>query len=589
MRQMPPHDKKHSFTGAMKKLMRYCKPYLPAIIVALVFAVLGALMSVTGPEYVGDLTDEIEEGLFGSIDMGAVLHITLILIMIYALGWIFNFIQGYIMAIMSARITKSMRSDISSKINRMPLSYFDSKQFGDTLSRVSNDVDTVGTQINSTVTDLVNAITLFLGSLIMMVITNWQMALAAVLASLLGFGLMFVIIICSQKYFVRQQRALGSVNGLIEEVYSGHMVVKAYNAEDITMEDFKKRNAELYNNGWKANFISTAMMPLMGFVGNLGYVAVCVVGSVLMLNGDADIATIVSFMMYVRLFTNPLTTIAQANTNLQSAAAAADHVFEFLGEDEMEDESGKTVRLDDVKGKVEFDHVSFGYNSDRTIIKDFSCTVEPGMKVAIVGPTGAGKTTLVNLLMRFYEVNGGSIRIDGVPLTDLTRENIHSLFSMILQDTWMFEGTIRDNIVYSKEGVTDEQVMKACETVGLAHFIKTLPNGLDTIMDDSANLSAGQKQLITIARALIEDAPMLILDEATSSVDTRTERTIKEAMDAMTDGRTSFIIAHRLSTIRDADIILVLRDGDIVEKGSHEELMARNGFYAELYNSQFED
>ena len=458
------------------------------------------------------------------------------------------------------------------------------------LSRVTNDVDTIGQTMNQSLGNLVTAVTMFLGSLIMMFTTNAIMALTAIVSTFFGFGLMMLIIRKSQKYFLGQQRSLGQLNGHVEEIYSGHNVVKAYNGEEAAQNTFDQINGELYNCAWKSQFLSGLMQPLMGFIGNLGYVAVCVMGAVLVKSGRTDFGTIIAFMVYVRQFTNPLSQIAQAATSLQSAAAASQRVFEFLDQEELADESQKTevLPVGTVKGEVEFDHVRFGYTKDKTIIHDFSAKAKPGQKIAIVGPTGAGKTTLVNLLMRFYELDGGEIRIDGKSIASLTRENVHDLFCMVLQDTWLFEGTIRENVVYSKQGVTDEQVKAACKAVGLDHFIRTLPDGYDTYLNDKANLSAGQRQLVTIARAMIENAPLLILDEATSSVDTRTEALVQAAMDKLTENRTSFVIAHRLSTIRNADLILVLKDGDVVESGNHQELLAKGGFYATLYNSQFE-
>ena len=485
-------------------------------------------------------------------------------------------------------MSQRLRSDISQKINRLPLRYFDTHSYGDVLSRVTNDVDTISQTINQSVAALVTAVVTLLGSLVMMLVTNVHMTLTAVLASLAGFVLMIFIMGRSQKYFLAQQQVLGSLNGNIEEVYSGHDVIKAYNAERKVTEEFEALNVKLFNSAWRAQFFSGLMMPIMSFIGNFGYVAVCVVGAVLVQNGTIGFATIVAFIMYVRLFTNPLSQIAQAANSLQAAAAASERVFEFLDEPELSDESQKTRRLASVKGEVEFDHVKFGYDPERIIIHDFSAKVKPGQKIAIVGPTGAGKTTMVNLLMRFYELNGGQILIDGVPTSELTRENVHELFCMVLQDTWLFEGTIRENIAYAKKGVTDGQLDRACRAAGLDHFIHTLPKGYDTVLNDKASLSAGQKQLITIARAIVEDAPLLILDEATSSVDTRTEVLIQQAMDRLTEGRTSFVIAHRLSTIKNADCILVMKDGDIIESGTHDELLKNGGFYAELYNSQFE-
>ena len=550
---------------------------------------LGSVFNIVGPELLSQITDFITEGLMTSIDLDAVVNIATILAFLYGLGFIFNYIQGYIMATVTQRVSKKLRSEISTKINRLPLKYFDSTSTGDVLSRVTNDVDMIGQTMNQSLSTLVSAITMFVGSLIMMFYTNWIMALSAVLSTILGFVLMTFIISKSQKYFAQQQKELGRLNGHIEEIYTGHHVVKVYNGEKEAKETFHEINTRLYNSAWKSQFMSGLMMPLMMFVGNFGYVVVCLVGAVLAVNGSISFGVIVAFMIYIRLFTQPLAQLAQAATNLQSTTAASERVFEFLGEEELANEGGKTLRLESAKGDVEFKHVNFGYNRDNMVIKDFSTKANAGQKVAIVGPTGAGKTTLINLLMRFYEVNGGEILIDGVPTSNLTRQNIHELFCMVLQDTWLFEGTIRENIVYSRKGVSNEQVEEACKAVGLHHFIETLPNGYDTVLDDKANLSAGQKQLITIARAMVEDAPLLILDEATSSVDTRTELLIQEAMDKLTVGKTSFVIAHRLSTIKNADLILVMKDGDIIESGKHQELLLKNGFYADLYNSQFED
>ncbi|MBR3684005.1 MAG: ABC transporter ATP-binding protein [Lachnospiraceae bacterium] len=570
------------------KLTSYLKPYMPAIVIALLCATVGAVFSIIGPDYIKDITNKIASGLMGEFDLEGVERICFILVGFYVTGAVLSYVQSYIMATVTLKFSKGLRREISFKMNRLPLKYFDSTTFGDVLSRVTNDVDTLSQTLNQSIVTLVTAVTLFFGSLFMMFKTNWIMAVTAIVSSLIGFFFMSLVIGRSQKFFMRQQKELGAINGHVEEIYSGHNIIKAYNAEERFKEQFETINQNLYESGWKAQFLSGLMMPFMGFVGNFGYVAVCVVGAALTMNDVIDFGVIVAFMMYVRLFTQPLSQMAQAATSLQSASAASKRVFDFLGEEELSDESHKTMVLTDVKGEVEFSHVKFGYDPEKIIIKDFSAKALPGQKVAIVGPTGAGKTTLVNLLMRFYELNEGEIKIDGVPLTDLTRENIHDLFGMVLQDTWMFQGTIRDNLVYSKKDVTDEDIEKACKAVGIHHFIKTLPNGYDTIMDDSANLSAGQKQLITIARAMVENAPLIILDEATSSVDTRTEVLIQEAMDRLTKGRTTFVIAHRLSTIKNADLILVMRDGDIVESGKHEELLAKGGFYAELYNSQFE-
>jgi ATP-binding cassette subfamily B protein len=481
-----------------------------------------------------------------------------------------------------------MRNGIADKINKMPLKYFDRTSFGDVISRVTNDVDAIGQTLNQSLDTLVRAVTMFVGSLIMMFHTNALMALTAVASSVVGFVFMVLIMMTSQKYFKAQQEGLGDINGHIEEIYSGHDVVKAYNGGAAAREEFERINGELCDSARKSQFLSGLMMPFMLFIGNAGYVAVCVVGASLALNGSISFGVIVAFMMYIRMFTQPLQQLAQSMQSLQRTAAASERVFEFFGEEELTDESGKENLLKNIKGDVEFKNVRFGYDKDKTIIHNFSASVKAGRKIAIVGPTGAGKTTLVNLLMRFYETDGGDISIDGVPIGRVTRENVHEQFCMVLQDTWLFEGTIKENIVYSKQNVSDGEVENACKAVGLHRFIKTLPDGYGTVLNDAASLSAGQRQLLTIARAMIQNAPLLILDEATSSVDTRTERLVQSAMDELTKGRTSFVIAHRLSTIKNADIILVLKDGDVVENGSHDALLAKGGFYAELYNSQFE-
>lgn len=587
-RKMGGGEKAKDFSGSLKKLFVYCGRYLPAIVFAMVLAVTGSILNLIGPGKVADMTNLMTEGLMTGIDVEAVVEIAVLLAALYSLGWLFSLIQGMVMATITQKVSKSLRTEISQKMNRLPLKYFDGTSTGNILSRVTNDVDTIGQTLNQSIGTLVTASAMLVGSLAMMFHTNWIMAVSAILAAFSGFGLMMFIISRSQKYFKQQQQELGTLNGHIEETYSGHNVVKAYNGEKAAKKEFHAMNQRLYNSAWKSQFMSGLMQPLMAFVGNLGYVVVCVVGAVLTLNGTISFSVIVAFMLYVRLFTQPLSQLAQAATSLQSAAAASERVFEFLGEEELSDESGKSVHLAEVDGNVEFEHIRFGYNENKTIIHDFSASVKAGQKIAIVGPTGAGKTTMVNLLMRFYEAQGGEIRIDGTPIQSLTRENVHNLFCMVLQDTWLFEGTIRENIVYSKEGVTDEQMIAACKAVGLHHFIKTLSKGYDTVLNDNASLSAGQRQLVTIARAMIENAPMLILDEATSSVDTRTEILIQNAMDKLMAGRTSFVIAHRLSTIKNADLILVMRDGDIVESGNHSELLAKEGFYAELYNSQFE-
>lgn len=525
------------------------------------------------------------------INLDSIFRIAIFLVILYIISYFANFFQGFLMATVNQRVSKNLRTAISDKINRLPLKYFDSMSYGEVLSRVTNDVDTIGQALNNSVNTLVGAAALFIGSLIMMFVTNWIMALSGVIATIIGFVIMIVIISKSQKYFMEQQAVLGQVNGIVEECYSGQEIIKAYNAEQETGEFFEKENTRLYKSAWKSQFYSGLMQPMMGFIGNFSYVVVCVVGAVLVYYNIINFSVIIAIMIYIRLFTQPLAQMAQGVTNLQSAAAASERVFEFLEQPELSDESNLTKRLEnsEIKGNVEFKHVKFGYVPEKIIIKDFSVKIKAGQKVAIVGPTGAGKTTLVNLLMKFYDVTDGDILIDGVSIKELTRENVHSIFGMVLQDTWLFQGTIKDNVRYSREDVTDEQIINACVECGIDHFVKTLPNGYDTILDDNTNISAGQKQLLTIARAMVENAPMLILDEATSSVDTRTEILIQNSMDKLTENRTSFVIAHRLSTIKNADIILVMKDGDIIEMGNHEELLAKNGFYAELYNSQFEE
>lgn len=581
-------EKAKDFKKSFASLIAYSRKYVPAIIIALILAVAGTIFSIIGPNKLQDMTDLITEGFMTGIDMDGIKEIAVLLVVLYSLGFVFTYIQNFIMATVTQKISKGLRAAISDKINKVPLNYFNKTSFGDVLSRVTNDIDMIGQTLNMSIGSLVTAVTMLVGSLFMMIYTNWIMAVTAIFSTLIGFALMMLIMGKSQKHFIRQQTELGNINGHIEEVYTGHNVVKVYNGTKKAVEEFEKINGRLYESAWKSQFLSGIMQPLMGFIGNFGYVAVCVVGAALVMNDKITFGVIVAFMIYIRLFTNPLSQIAQAATSLQTTAAASERVFEFLSAEEMEDESGKTKRLETAKGDVEFKNVKFGYVDDKIIIHNFSAHAKAGQKIAIVGPTGAGKTTMVNLLMRFYELNSGKILIDGVPTDQLTRENVHDLFCMVLQDTWLFEGTIRENIVYSKEGVTDEDIARACKAVGIDHFIRTLPDGYDTVLNDKANLSAGQKQLITIARAMIENAPLLILDEATSSVDTRTEIQIQNAMDKLTEGRTSFVIAHRLSTIKNADLILVMKDGDIIESGNHEELLAKNGFYAELYNSQFE-
>lgn len=586
-----PASKPKDFKKAIINLFGYCKDYYRLIIFAIVLSIISSIFSIIGPGRVRDIINEITIGLTSTINMEVIKDITLFLAVMYVLGAIFHYVEAYLMAIMTNKLSKNLRNKISVKINKIPLKYFDSTSYGDILSRVTNDVDTISRTLSESVSDLVSSIVLFIGVVLVMFITNPVMAITGILASLIGFSLLAFILAKSQKYYEIQQKELGNLNGHIEEAYSGHNVVKVYNNVENSKDEFEKINEKMFNSSIKSHFLSGLMPPIMGFIGNFGYVAICIVGSILVINGKINVATIVSFMMYTRLFTSPLSTIAQGFIELQSAAAASERVSEFLSESELEDESSKTLVLDrnKVEGNIEFNHVVFGYDDDKNIIKDFNVSVEKGEKVAIVGPTGAGKTTMVNLLMRFYEIKNGSITIDGVNTKDITRENVHDLFCMVLQDTWVFEGTIKENIIYNRKNITDNEVEDACRVVGLDHFIKTLPLGYDTVLGDIESLSAGQKQLLTIARGMLSDAPFLILDEATSSVDTRTEELVQKAMDALTKGRTSFIIAHRLSTIKNADLILVMKDGNIIEQGSHNELMEKNGFYTELYNSQFQN
>ena len=540
-------------------------------------------------EAMDKLPDSVYSLIAPSIDMDKVQRIGFILVTFYALSYLFSAIQGWITAGVTQRVSQQLRGDISRKINRLPMAFYNRTSTGDILSRVTNDVDLISQSLNQSIGNLITSVILLFGSLLMMLITNLWMTLTAILASLLGFVVMFAIMGRSQKYFARQQRHLGALNGHIEEMYTGHTVVKAYNGEAAAQQTFDEMNDKLRESGFRAQTLAGMMMPVMTFVGNLGYVAVCVVGGAMALNDMISFGVIVAFMMYVRYFPQPLSQIAQAVQSLQSAAAAGERVFEFLEAEEMPDESGKKSDIGAVQGTVDFDHVRFGYeDTDKIVIHDFSAHAKPGQKIAIVGPTGAGKTTMVNLLMRFHDIQSGEIRIDGVPTNEMTREAVREQFCMVLQDTWLFEGTLRENLIYCTENVSDEKMIAACKAVGLDHFIRTLPKGYDTVVGDQLSLSQGQKQQLTIARAMIADKPMLILDEATSSVDTRTEQQIQSAMDKLMENRTSFVIAHRLSTIRNADLILVMNHGDIVESGTHEELLAKGGFYADLYNSQFE-
>ncbi len=581
---------KGAFGKNIGKLLGTMKPYLVSLIISIVFAAGATVIAILAPTWLGYLTDELVKGIYGiQIDMDYIWYLAVILIVFYVAEAVLKYVSSWLMVVVTQRMCKKMRTDISHKINKVPLRYFDNHAFGDTLSVVTNDVDTIGVSMNQSVNMILNSVFMLLGVLIAMFVVSWQMALAAICVIPVMIVILVIIMHFSQPQFRKQQNELGALDGKVEESYGGQIVIKAFNAQERTAEDFEETNGKLRNATILSQAISGIMMPLMNVVSYVAYAAVLVTGGLLMANGSATVTygTITVFLAYVRLFQSPLSQIAQAFNTLQSAAAAAGRVFDFLGEGEMEDESYKTKQLTEgIRGDVEFDHVCFGYNEDRIIIPDFSATVKAGSKVAIVGPTGAGKTTMVNLLMRFYEVNSGDIRIDGVSIHDMTREEIHDIFGMVLQDTWMFEGTLRENILYDKE-CTEEHLEKICKAANIDYLVETLPGGLDYFMETGNELSGGQKQLVTIARSMVENAPMLILDEATSNVDTRTEEIIQEAMDALTAGRTSFVIAHRLSTIKNADLILVMRDGNIVEQGTHDSLMELNGFYASLYNSQF--
>ncbi len=581
---------KRGMRGILRELFSYSSKLMLPTAIALLFAVSGAILTIIGPNLLSRITDLISDSLLAEIDLEAIASIGVLLLILYGLSAVFTYVEHFIMSTVTLELSRDLRRDLSRKINRVPMKYFNTVSHGDILSRVTNDVSTLQQAIANSLPSIISAAAQFIGCLLMMFLTEWRMALAAVGVTTLGFLVMGLVMLRSQKYFAARQENLGSLNGYIEEMYSGHDVVRLSRANRKIKETFGGLNGALYDADWRSQFLSGVMQPLMTIVGNLGYVVVCVLGSALAMSGQISFGVIVAFIMYVRLFTSPLSTLAQGMTQMQTAAAAGDHIFDFLQAEELPDETGKREAPAQVRGEVEFEHVRFSYPDapDKIIIKDFSAHVLPGQKVAIVGPTGAGKTTMVNLLMRFFEINSGSIRIDGVPTSEMTRESVHNLFSMVLQDTWLFEGTVRENLVYNKTGVTDQQLEEACRACGIYHFVGTLPNGFDTVLDDSVAISAGQKQLFTIARAMVQDNPMLILDEATSSVDTRTELITQKAMDRLTQHRTSFVIAHRLSTIKNADLILVLKDGDIIEQGRHEELLKKGGFYADLYNSQFE-
>lgn len=571
----------------LSQMAPYLKGYKALFGLAVIFTIVSSTITVIGPDRLKEMTDTMTKGLAGKIDLDKIGEIALTLALLYFAGALVSYTASFIVSTLIQRFSQRLRNAIADKINKVPLKYFDSHSQGDTLSRVTNDVDLMTQSFNQSLVSMVAATILLIGSIFMMIKTNGALAATAILSVFAGFVVSTVIMAKSQPLFKKQQANLADVSGYVEEVYSGHNVVSSYNAIQQSKKQFENLNDQLFASMWKSQFFSGIMMPLMQFIGNFGYVMVCIVGATMAINGDITMGTIVAFMTYVRIFTQPIAQIAQGITQLQSANAAMGRVFEFLDEEEIEDENHKVKQLEKVEGNVNFDNVFFGYSPDKTIIHDFSAHAKAGQKIAIVGPTGAGKTTIVNLLMRFYEVDRGMISIDGVNIHDMTREEVHDAFAMVLQDTWLFEGTVKENLIYNQKHITDEQVIAAAKAVGVHHFIKTLPKGYDTVLDDSVTLSVGQKQLLTIARALLKDAPLLILDEATSSVDTRTEELIQRAMDHLMEGRTSFVIAHRLSTIRNADLILVMRDGNIVEQGSHDQLMAENGFYADLYNSQF--
>lgn len=575
---------------SLGRVFSYMRSDILGVILSLILAAAAAVLTIIGPDRIGLMTEKIREGLFTEIDMSGVARIGISLVIIYASGAIFNFIQHFVMSTVTLKASKKLRSALSVKINKVPLSYFNSTTQGNILSRVTNDVQMLQQGLSQSLPGIIGSVAQFVGCLIMMFVTEWRLALCVIAVTFVGMFILMSLMGRSQRYFVAKQEHIGTLNGYVEEMYSGHEVVRISRAGEEVVDHFEKLNRNVYDSNWKSQFISGVMQPLMMVIGNIGYVAVCVVGAALAMNGTIAFGVIISFILYVRLFTSPLTQIAQGMTNLQASAASAGRIFDLLDAPELEDESHKKAVLQSAKGHVEFEHVRFSYpdHPEKIIIKDFSATVLPGQKVAIVGPTGAGKTTMVNLLMRFFEINSGSIRIDGYPISELRRENIHNLFGMVLQDTWLFEGTVRENLVYNMEDISEEELKKACKVCGIYRFIRSLPKGFETVLSDNTNISAGQKQLMTIARAMLQNSPMLILDEATSSVDTRTEIMIQRAMDELTKGRTSFVIAHRLSTIKNADLILVMKDGDVIESGNHESLMAQNGFYTELYNSQFE-
>ena len=589
---MPQENRKEKVDiKALKKLFYFARAYWPVIILSIICAIIGAVATIVGPDKVSELINLITAGIFTEIDMPAVVHICILLIIIYSVGALFNYIQQYVMAIVTQRISKNLRSSLNQKMNKLPLNYYDKNTTGDVLSRVTNDVDTIAQTLGVSVANLISSIVLFVGVTFMMFRANWLLALVTIGCAFIGFAINALLLSKSQKFFYKRQNLLGQLNGQIEEVYTNYKVVRSYNAINNEQQVFAKTNGNLYSADWKSQFISGMMTPIMMFVGNLSTIMIFVVGVAIILGGGdiVTIGTLISFMIYSRLFSQPLSTFAQSMTSFQQSSAASRRVFEVLDEPEMQDESQKIKKLENVKGEVEFKDVNFAYIKNKPIIQNLSIKLKAGQKVAIVGPTGAGKTTIVNLLMRFYELDSGTITVDGVDIFDMKRQDVHDLFDMILQDAWLFNGTLRENLVYNKKGVTDEELDKVIKAVGLSHYVNALPNKYDTIIDGSQSLSEGQKQQITIARAMIKNSPLLILDEATSNVDTRTELVIQEAMDNLTKGRTSFVIAHRLSTIKNADLILVVQNGRIVEQGTHKELLKAGKFYAELYNSQFSE
>ena len=584
-------NKANGIRSAVPRLTDYMRSSMGVIILALILAALSAVMTILGPNQIGRIATLMSDGLTGNIDLAAIAKVGIFLAVIYVLSAVFSFIQHYTMSVVTLKMSYRMRGELSAKINRVPQKYFGTTSQGDILSRITNDVSTLQQGLTNSLPTIISAATQFVGCLLMMFVTEWRLALVSIGVTFLGMLLTVLILSRSQRYFTARQKSLGALNGYVEEMYSGQSVVRISRAEADVKKRFGGMNADVYDAEWRSQFLSGMMQPLMNVVGNTAYVVVAVLGSVLAMSGAIEFGVIVAFILYVRLFTSPLTQIAQGMTNMQTASASARRIFDFLGSEELPDESDKTAGVPAVHGAVSFDHVRFSYpdSPNKVIIKDFSAEVKPGQKVAIVGPTGAGKTTMVNLLMRFFELTGGSIRIDGVPTTELRRETLHSMFAMVLQDTWLFEGTVRENLVYNMTGITDDMLERVCRACGLDDFVHSLPQGFDTVLSESVSISAGQKQLLTIARAMLQNATMLILDEATSSVDTRTEAVIQHAMDTLTADRTSFVIAHRLSTIKNADLILVMRDGDVVESGNHETLMQKGGFYADLYNSQFAD